>query len=332
MSAIAEPKLSTDAPRRRGRPRAAVRHERSPHARDWLEYLALRAAFAALAAVPLAVALRAGEFAALAAYVLDRPHRRIGMRNLEIAFRDKTPRARRRILRASFLNLGRMAAELAHLPRLSSERLQEMVRFVDEDWWREAVSWERSTGVLALSGHFGNWELLVFAHGMRGHPVHMVHRAIANPLIDRWLNALRVRAGTRAIRKRHAARAVLAALHEHGFLVLPFDQNSTRGLGVFVDFFGEAASTNAGIARIALRTDAPIVPIFIVRDGRRARHAVHVLPIMQVERTGDDQADVVRNTQRFSDVFEDMVRRYPEQWLWMHKRWKTRPAGAPRLY
>src|SRR5438477_53944 len=210
MSAIAEPKLSTDAPRRRGRPRAAVRHERSPHARDWLEYLALRAAFAALAAVPLAVALRVGEFAALAAYVLDRPHRRI--------------------------------------------------------------------------------------------------------------------------RKRHAARAVLAALHEHGFLVLPFDQNSTRGLGVFVDFFGEAASTNAGIARIALRTDAPIVPIFIVRDGRRARHTVHVLPIMQVERTGDDQADVVRNTQRFSDVFEDMVRRYPEQWLWMHKRWKTRPAGAPRLY
>ena len=128
MSAIAEPRLSTDAPRRRGRVRAAVRHERSPHARDWLEYLALRAAFAALAAVPLAVALRVGEFAALAAYVLDRPHRRIGMRNLEIAFRDKTPRARRRILRASFLNLGRMAAELAHLPRLSSERLQEMVR------------------------------------------------------------------------------------------------------------------------------------------------------------------------------------------------------------
>src|SRR5437879_5903261 len=222
MSAIAEPKLSTDAPRRRGRPRAAVRHERSPHARDWLEYLALRAAFAALAAVPLAVALRAGEFAALG--------------------------------------------------------------------------------------------------------------ASADPLIGRWLTALRVRAGTRAIRKRHAARAVLAALHEHGFLVLPFDQNSTRGLGVFVDFFGEAASTNAGIARIALRTDAPIVPIFIVRDGRRARHTVHVLPIMQVERTGDDQADVVRNTQRFSDVFEDMVRRYPEQWLWMHKRWKTRPAGAPRLY
>ncbi len=125
---------------------------------------------------------------------------------------------------------------------------------------------------------------------------------------------------------------MLRALHDRGLLVLPFDQNSTRGLGVFVDFFGVPASTNAGIARIALRTDAPIVPVFIVRDGRSARHRVHVLPIMQVERTGDLEADVVTNTQRFSEVFEEMVRRHPEQWLWMHKRWKTRPLGAPRIY
>jgi KDO2-lipid IV(A) lauroyltransferase len=101
---------------------------------------------------------------------------------------------------------------------------------------------------------------------------------------------------------------------------------------VFVDFFGLPASTNAGLARIALRADAPIVPVFIVREGWRARHRVHVLPIMQVERTDDMQADVAHNTQRMSDVFEDMVRRYPEQWLWMHKRWKTRPQGEPRIY
>ena len=331
MAAIAERTLAP-VPARRRRMRATVGGESQPGGRDWLEYLALRAAFGALAALPLGAALRVGELAALVAYLLDRRHRRVGMRNLEIAFPEKPIRERRRILRASFLNLGRMAVELAHLPRLSAERLRDMVRFADEEWWREATSWERSTGVLVLSGHFGNWELLVFAHGMRGHPVHMVHRTIANPLLDRWLNALRARAGTRTIRKRHAARAVLAALHERGLLVLPFDQNSTRGLGVFVDFFGVPASTNAGLARIALRTDAPIVPVFIVREGGSGRHRVHVLPIMQVERTGDPRADVVRNTQRFSAVFEDMVRRHPEQWLWMHKRWKTRPPGAPRLY
>src|SRR5438067_3158263 len=331
MAAIAERTLAP-VPARRRRIRATVGGESQPGGRDWLEYLALRAAFGALAALPLGAALRVGELAALVAYLLDRRHRRVGMRNLEIAFPEKPIRERRRILRASFLNLGRMAVELAHLPRLSAERLRDMVRFADEEWWREATSWERSTGVLVLSGHFGNWELLVFAHGMRGHPVHMVHRTIANPLLDRWLNALRARAGTRTIRKRHAARAVLAALHERGLLVLPFDQNSTRGLGVFVDFFGVPASTNAGLARIALRTDAPIVPAFIVREGRSARHRVHVLPIMQVERTGDAHEDVRRNTQRFTAVFEEMVRRHPDQWLWMHKRWKTRPPGAPRLY
>jgi len=331
MAAPAERAAAAAAPRRRRRRAPARRRPRSP-LREWLEYAALRAMLGVLAALPLGLALRAGELGALLAYLVDRPHRRIGMCNLAIAFPEKPVRERRRILRRSFLNLGRMAAELAHLPRLSADRLAEMVRFEDEAWWREAITWERSTGVFVLSGHFGNWELLVFAHGMRGHPVHMVHRAIANPRVDRWLNDLRGRAGTRMIRKHGAAGAVLHALHERALLVLPIDQNSTRGLGVFVDFFGLPASTNAGMARIALRTDAPIVPVFIVREGRSARHRVHVLPILQVERTGEPDGDVRHNTQRFTAVFEEMVRRYPDHWLWMHKRWKTRPPGEPRLY
>jgi len=319
--------LASDHRRRRERKR------RGPGpVRARIEYLVLRAVVGFLGMLPLWLALRVGELAAFFAYVVDVPHRRIGMRNLGIAFPDRPLRARRGILVRSFLNLGRMAAELAHLPRLSPERLLEMVRFDDEEWWREAVTWERSTGVLALSGHFGNWELLVYAHGMRGHPAHMVHRSIANPLVDAWLNALRVRAGTRMIRKSRGASGVLEALRARGLLVLPIDQNSTRGLGVFVDFFGLAASTNAGMARIALRTDTPIVPIFIVREGWSARHRVYILPILQVERTGDFAEDVRRNTQLFTTVFEEMVRRHPDHWLWMHKRWKTRPAGAERIY
>jgi len=319
------------APKPRRRPRTPRSRRTSP-VRARLEYALLRAIVGMLGLLPLWLALRVGELGALVVYLLDVPHRRIGMRNLTLAFPDRPPRARRRILRRSFLNLGRMAAELAHLPRLSDARLREMVRFEDEGWWAEAVGWERSTGVMVLSGHFGNWELLVYAHGRRGFPVHMVHRAIANPLVDRWLNALRARAGTRMIRKSAGAGGVLQALRERGLLVLPIDQNSTRGLGVFVDFFGVPASTNSGMARIALRTDAPVIPVFIVREGRSARHRVHVLPILQVERTGDPAEDVRRNTQRFTAVFEEMVRRHPEHWLWMHKRWKTRPAGEPRLY
>src|SRR5262249_18111899 len=151
---------------------------------------------AVFAAVPLALGVRLGALVATLLYFVDAPHRRIGMQNLALAFPDKPVRERRRILRCSFQNLGRMAVELAHLPRLPKRQLEDMVRFENEAWWRDAIGWERPSGVLVLSGHFGNWELLVFAHGMRGHPVHLVHRAIANRRIDRWLNELRHRAGT----------------------------------------------------------------------------------------------------------------------------------------
>jgi KDO2-lipid IV(A) lauroyltransferase len=331
MAAPAERAPDAPPPRRRRRQRDRRRRE-PPRLRTWLEYVALRGAVGLLALAPLWLAFRIAEAVAFVAWLVDVPHRRIGMTNLAIAFPGEPIGRRRRILRRSFLNLGRMAAELAHLPRLGDARLRDMVRFADEAWWAEAVGWERSSGVLVLSGHFGNWELLVYAHGRRGHPVHMVHRAIANPLVDEWLHGLRAPAGTVMIRKSGAAQSVLKALRDRALLVLPIDQNSTRNLGVFVDFFGVAASTNAGMARIALRTDAPIVPVFIVRNGASARHTVHVLPILQAERTGDVEADVVTNTQRFTALFEEMVRRHPEQWLWMHKRWKTRPLGAPRIY
>lgn len=315
--------------RRRGRrPRA----RRRSTTLDRLTFLAMRAMMGMLASLPLTWALRVCAAGALVVHACAPGLRRVGMRNLELAFPERPLAERRRILRASLANLGRMVAELAHLPRLTADDLRRMVVFEDEAWWAENVGLERETGVLILSGHFGNWELLVFAHGMRGFPVSMVHRSIANPFVDRWLNRLRARAGTRLVRKRHASGGVLRALHERQLLVLPFDQNSTRGLGVFVDFFGVPASTNSGIARLALRTGAPIAPVFIVREGGQARHRVHILPLMYARRSGDSESDVRGATQELSQVFESMVRRYPEQWLWVHKRWKTRPLGQPKLY
>jgi KDO2-lipid IV(A) lauroyltransferase len=316
-------------PRRPGR---RARRRRRSTALDRIVFLAVRAVMQTLGALPLAWALRIAAGVALAVYAVARPLRRVGMVNLALAFPERPLAERRRILRASFANLGRMVAELAHLPRLDADDLRTLVEFEDEAWWAENIGRPRDTGVLVLSGHFGNWELLVFAHGMRGFPVSMVHRTMANPFVDRWLNAIRARAGTRLVRKRHAAGGVLRALHDHELLVLPFDQNSTRGLGVFADFFGVAASTNSGIARLALRTGAPVVPVFIVRDGTKAHHRVTVLPIMYAQRSGDFESDVRRATQQFSDVFESMVRRHPEQWLWVHKRWKTRPPGEAKLY
>ena len=329
MAAGAEPVAAARVGSRRRSKR------RDPAAAGWAqraEYGVLRAIAAVLSALPLGVALRLGALVGTLVYLISWPHRRIGMRNLGIAFPEKSLAERRRILRHSLQNLGRTAVEFVRLPTLTDEQLREMVRFEDEDWWAEAITRERPTGALILSGHFGNWELLVYAHGRRGHPVSMVHRGIANPLIDRWLNDVRGRAGTKLVRKARAAVGVLRAMKQGDLLVLPFDQNSTRGLAVFVPFFGLAASTNSGIARIALRGDVPVVPAFIVREGTTGRHVVHVLPIMEAEHTGDFERDVLYNTERFSRVFEEMVRRYPEQWLWVHRRWKTRPPGEARFY
>ena len=268
--------------------------------RDRIEYLVLRAIVGCLAALPLALALRVAAAVAWVAWLVAFPLRRVGMTNLDhrVPRQAASPSARR-ILRASMLNLGRMAAELAHLPRLSDAELRDMVRFEDEAWCARRITWERPTGVLILSGHFGNWELLVYAHGRARPSGH--HGAPPDPQpAHRPLAERRcARApGTRLVRKHHAAGEVLRALREKQLLVLPFDQNSTRGLGVFVDFFGLPASTNAGLARVALRADAPIVPVFIVRQGGSARHRRHVLPIMEVERTGDMQADVLAHHAR----------------------------------
>jgi KDO2-lipid IV(A) lauroyltransferase len=320
---------------RRRRRRRSRRDAEATVFTDWrhrVEYAAVRGLQWGLTRLPLSASLRVGEALAWIAYLVAVRHRRIGMTNLAIAFPERSLRERRRILRASMLNLGRTVMELLYLPVLSDADLRHMVRFEDEQRWEEAITAERDTGGMILSGHFGNWELCVFAHGRRGYPLTMVHRTLANPYIDRWFNALRARAGTVLLRKSSAAIGALRAVRRGGLLVLPFDQNSVRNLGVFVPFFGVPACTNAGLALIALRTGAPVVPVFLVREGRSARHVVHLPPFLYAERTGDLEADVVRNTERFSLVFEDMVRRYPEQWLWVHRRWKTRPLGEPRFY
>jgi KDO2-lipid IV(A) lauroyltransferase len=183
-----------------------------------------------------------------------------------------------------------------------------------------------------LTAHFGNWELLAYLHGLLGHPVTLVHRAMHNPLFDRAIGGIRGRAGTRAIQKKSAAKEAIRTLRQKRILVIPSDQNQTRSFGVFVDFFGKPACTTPGATRLAMLTGAPVFPVFLVREGEGPRHRIEVLPEVEMVSTGDREADVVTNTQRCSAVVESMIRRYPEQWIWFHKRWKTRPIGEPQLY
>jgi KDO2-lipid IV(A) lauroyltransferase len=297
-----------------------------------VQYAVFRAGQGLLAALPLPLAMRLGEAVALLLHVVDRPHRRVGLINLGIAFPDRSLRERRRILRRSWLNLGRMAAECAHVRRLTPATVGEWVTFEDAAGWRDVMARIAETGAFVLTGHFGNWELFAYAHGLLGHPVHLVYRALRNPRIDAFVARLRRAAGTVTLRKSAAGREVVRALRQRVPIVIPADQNSTRGLGVHVDFFGTPASTNVGLARLAVRSGLPVVPAFLVRQGRGPRHRIVVGSVVPVVDTGNREADVRENTQRFTRVIEEMIVRYPDQWLWVHKRWKTRPLGEPRIY
>jgi len=273
-----------------------------------------------------------GEAVALAVHVVDRRHRRIGLINLRIAFPDRSSREHRKILRGSWLNLGRMAAESCHLGKLTSKNVSQRVTFENAEYWREVIGKHAESGALVLAAHFGNWELFAYAQGLYGYPVHLVYRAIRNPMIDEYIHRLRSSAGTVTLRKSTAGVSLVRALRRGALVVIPADQNSTRGMGVFVNLFGVPASTNSGLARLAMRSGLPVFPAFLVREGRSPRHRMVIGPPVPIVKTDDREADIHENTRRFTEVLEDMIRRHPDHWLWVHKRWKTRPPGAPRIY
>jgi Kdo2-lipid IVA lauroyltransferase/acyltransferase len=313
---------------------APTEHRRAAAVR-WshrLEFAGFRLAFALFAALPRRIALRAGAWLGELLYFLDARDRCVALFNLGIAFPDRTMQQRRSILRASCRNLGRVAAEFCHLPELSAANVSEVIRFADREAWEHVLDKVATHGAVILTGHLGNTELLTYIHGLLGHPVTLVHHPMSNTLVDRAVNNLRSAVGTRAIPKKTAARAALRTLRAHGILAIPSDQNQTARYGVFVDFFGMTACTTDGVARLARLTGSPVFPVFIVREGESARHRVEVLPEVEMISTGDKEADIRTNTQRCTAIIEDMIRRYPEQWIWFHKRWRTRPAGEDRFY
>jgi KDO2-lipid IV(A) lauroyltransferase len=285
-----------------------------------------------LTALPLPLAMRLAAGVAALAIRLDRRHRRIGLVNLAIAFPEKSPRERLRILVTSYRNLGRTIAECAHMARLTHANVRERIGFANESLWRQLPSILPQRGILVLTGHFGNWELFAHAHGLLGYPVHLVRQTIKNPLIDAFIDRMRRRAGTRTLRKHAAARGVLRALADHALMVLPLDQNASRRTGVFVEFFGKLASTNAGFGRIVARTGVPVYPAFLVREGTSPRHRIVILPRVPFASMADRDQAAREFTQRCTAVLEAMIREHPDHWLWTHKRWRTRPVGEPDVY
>jgi len=278
-------------------------------------------------------AFRLGERLGDVAYAVARPQRKTALVNLRIAFPEKSDAERLAIVRESCRNFGRMAAEWCHMYRLTKDNIAERVTFEDPPFWfGEAQRVIGSTGILVLTGHFGNWELFAHAIGLYGNPIHLVHRPFPNPLFDDFVNIERRRSGTVLISKRRAAQQIIRVLRSNGIVAIPFDQNATSRWGVFADFFALPASTHPGLARLAELSRAPVYPVFLVRQDHSPQHRIVILPKVETALSGDRAADTVENTRRFNQVFAEMVRRHPDHWIWMHKRWRTRPPGEPPIY
>ena len=254
--------------------------------------------------------------------------RAVGRRNLAMAMPELSAPGRDRILRGVFRNLSRMLAEFALFPRYRAGNVARVIAYDGFENYAEAIG--RGKGVLYLTGHLGAWELGAFAQSVYGHPLYVVIRALDNPYLNELVNRYRGLAGNRVIEKRDFLRGILEALKKNGAVGILMDQNASLAEGVFVDFFGALACTPAGMAKIARRTGAAVVPSFAFWTGNQYR-LVFDRPL-ELQSTGDEQADIVANTQLFTKVLEDYVRRYPDQWLWIHRRWKTRPPGEASLY
>jgi KDO2-lipid IV(A) lauroyltransferase len=263
-------------------------------------------------------------------YLLHFRLRQVGMRNLAMVFPEKSEAERTRILRGVFTSLGRQLAELCQFPKYTPENVDEVVVYDGLENYEQAYA--RGKGVLFLTAHFGAWELSAFAHSLHGHWLHIVMRPMDNEFLDRLLQHYRTMHGNKTVAKDDFVRGLLAAMKAGETVGILMDTNMTPPQGIFVDFFGIPACTASGLARIALRTDAAVVPGFTIWDPALQKYRLRFDPALALIRTGDLEADIAANTQIFTKVIEDYVRRYPEQWLWVHRRWKTRPEGQPPLY
>jgi KDO2-lipid IV(A) lauroyltransferase len=255
---------------------------------------------------------------------------RVGMRNLELAFPEKSLRERRKILRGVFTNLGRLLAEFCRFPSYTRGNVSEVAVYEGYENFEKAR--RRGNGVLFLTAHLGGWEIGSFVHSVHGNLVRIIVRPLDNLFLHRLVLRYRTLHGNTCVDKQDFARGLLSALKAGETVGILMDTNMTPPQGVFVPFFGIPACTASGLARVALRTDASVIPAFTIWDAELGRYRVHFAPALTLVRTGDEEADVIANTALFTKVIEDYVRRYPDQWLWVHRRWKTRPSGEPSIY
>ena len=295
-----------------------------------LQYVPVALMVRLIGALPRSLARGFGILMGGVVYHFHMRLRRVGMRNLQLAFPQKSQKERRKILRGVYVSLGRLLGEVCLFPTYTRENASQVAAYQGFENFEAAE--KLGKGVLFLTGHFGGWEVGSFFHSLMGHPMQIVVRPLDNPYVDALVVRYRGLHGNTMIGKQEFARGLIAAMRDNATVGILMDTNMTPPQGVFVDFFGIPACTASGLARVALHTGAAVVPAFTIWDPVLRKYRVEFDPALDLVRTGDHEADTLANTALFTKVIEQYVRRYPDQWLWVHRRWKTRPEGEPGLY
>jgi KDO2-lipid IV(A) lauroyltransferase len=303
----------------------------------WVEYIPVRLTLEFLSLLPRKAAVAVGIGIARLGFHLIGNLRRTGLRNLQIAFPEMAPAERLRILKASFDNLGRVLGDVSHFSRITPKEIEQLVDVGGAEAHEIWQTYDRrqtdgKRGILVTTAHLGNWEMLVLSFAALREPMSYLARPLDNPLIEEMTYKIRTRFGNRPINKTNSARPALRILKAGGILGALVDVNWTAKGGVFVPLFGVPACTTTGPAILALQSGALMVSVVCVWDKAIERYRYVWGNIIEPVQVSYREDSIRQTTALFTAEIERMIRQYPEQWMWIHKRWKTRPEGENSFY
>ncbi len=295
------------------------------------ELLAARSLLGAIGALPLEISMRFGK--SLGKFIGSRfpKLQKTARRNLEIALPELSESEKEKIVRGTFESLGRHLGFVSHFKRFEHEDIRDLIEVVGKE---ENFDPARASGrgILFFTGHFGSWEVFNLLPPAFGYGMNILVRRIDNPLVENFVENFRTRFGSVTLDKTKSARKMFRVLENGELLGILADLNVQEKEGVFVDFFGVPASTTTSIAKLALHTNAVVLPAFAVWEESKRKYVVYLEPPVEYKKTANAEEGMKNLTQDITTVVEKYVRRYPEQWLWIHKRWNTRPKGEQKLY
>jgi KDO2-lipid IV(A) lauroyltransferase len=294
------------------------------------ELIAVRSLLGAIGALPLENSLRFGK--SVGKFIGSRfpKLQKTARRNLEIALPELSEEEKEKIIRGTFESLGRHLGFVSHFKKFQHADIQNLIEIVGREHFDKA--YDEGKGILFFTGHFGSWEVFNLLPQPFGYGMNILVRRIDNPLVENFVDNFRTRFGGRTLDKTKSARQMFRLLEQGELLGVMADLNVQEREGVFVDFFGVPASTTTSIAKLALKTGTAVMPAFAVWDEAKQKYVVHLEPPVKYEKSENTPEGIRKLTQDMTKVVEKYVRKYPEQWLWIHKRWNTRPKGEKGLY